>query len=237
MKTALITGGSGGLGAAMVRLFSQAGWRVAFGWHRNAEGALALARQTDALSLQGDLAQKEGTQRLFKEALSALGHLDALVVNAGVTWQGLITDMDTAAWDRLMAVNLRSAFLLSRLALPAMRPRGRGSLLFVSSFQGMQGASCEAAYAASKAGLVGLARSLAAEWGPCGIRVNCLAPGVIDTGMMADYSHQEKEALQQAIPLGRLGTAEETAQAALFLCSEEAAYITGQTLGVDGGLG
>ena len=237
MKTALITGGSGGLGAAMVRLFSQQGWRVAFSWHRQHENAAALARQTGAVALQADLADEGQCLRLFEDAMAQLGHLDALVVNAGVTWSGLLTDMDTAQWDHLMAVNLRAAFLLSREALMRMRPRGEGCLLFVSSFQGMQGASCEAAYAASKAGLMGLARSLAAEWGPCGIRVNCLAPGVMDAGMMAAYSAEMKDSLRDSIPLGRLGTAQDAAQAALFLCGPDATYITGQVLGVDGGLG
>jgi 3-oxoacyl-[acyl-carrier protein] reductase len=143
--------------------------------------------------------------------------------------------MPCESWDALMALNLRSGFVLSREALKAMRPRGQGSLIFISSVEGISGASCEAAYAASKAGQIGLARSLAKEYGPSGIRVNCIAPGVIDCGMMAGYSAEDREALRQATPLRRLGRPEDVAQAALFLCSEAAHFITGQVLQVDGG--
>ena len=236
MQTILITGGSRGIGAAMVRRFSQAGYRVAFGWHQSGGAAAALARETGALPLCADLRNEAAVDAFVAAAMAQLSHLDALIVNAGTTWSGLVTDMRTAQWDSLMALNLKSAFLLSRAVLPGMRQRGKGSILFLSSFQGITGASCEAAYATSKAGLHGLCRSLAAEWGPSGIRVNCLAPGVIDTDMMAGYSEAEREALKADIPLHRLGTAMEVAQAAHFLVSDDARYITGQVLSVDGGM-
>lgn len=235
MNTALITGGSRGIGAAMVRAFSGAGWRVAFGWHQSAEAAKALSAETGAIAIQADLRCEDGCRKLYEEALQQLCHLDALILNAGTSWHGLLTDMDGEAYRGLMSLHLDSAFHLCRAALPGMRARGAGCLLFISSAQGLQGASCEAAYAAAKAGQLGLMRSLAKEWGPCDIRVNALAPGVIDTDMMAGYSGEDREALRQAIPLQRLGQAAEVAQAALFLCGPGAGYITGQVLSVDGG--
>lgn len=236
MNTALITGGTGGIGQALVGAFCQAGWRVAFGWHSQGEAAQALAQATDALAIRADLRDEAQCQGLFADALAQLSHLDCLIVNAAQAHQGLLTDMTTAQWDSLMALNLRSAFWLSQAALPQMVSRKAGSLLYIASMQGLTGASCEAAYAASKAGLIGLAKSLAQEYGPSGIRVNCIAPGVIDCGMMAAYSQVDLEALRQATPLQRLGSAQDVAQAALFLASPEAAFITGQVLGVDGGL-
>ncbi len=236
MKTLLVTGGSRGIGAGIVRRFSREGWRVAFGYHQSTEAAQAVAFATGALPLQADLRDEQQVSRLYGVALGQLSHLDALIVNAGMAWNGLLQDMPTQAWDDLMALNLRSAFLLSKLAIPGMVALGSGSILFVSSIHGVNGASCEAAYAASKAGLIGLAKSLAAELGPCGIRVNCLAPGVIDTDMMASYSAAEQQALTKETPLRRLGTAGDVADAAFYLCSDGASYITGQVLQVDGGL-
>lgn len=235
MNTALITGGSGGIGAALVRAFCAAGWRTAFGYHAHQEAARQLSGETGAIAIQADLREEAGCLRLMDAALQQLSHLDALILNAGSAYAGLLEDMPCESWDALMALNLRSGFVLSREALKAMRPRGQGSLIFISSVEGISGASCEAAYAASKAGQIGLARSLAKEYGPSGIRVNCIAPGVIDCGMMAGYSAEDREALRQATPLRRLGRPEDVAQAALFLCSEAAHFITGQVLQVDGG--
>lgn len=236
MKTVLITGGTGGIGKALVKGFSAEGWRTAFGYHRKNQEAKLLAEETGSLCLQADLRDEISTLSFFESAMRQLGHLDALIVCAGVSWQGLITDMPTASYDDLMALNLRSAFTLSKQALLLMNPQHKGSILFISSIQGLHGASCEAAYAASKAGLIGLAKSLAREYGPSGIRVNCLAPGVIDTGMMDAFSPEDKEALLCSTPLQRLGSAEDVRNAALFLTSDKASFITGQVLGVDGGL-
>lgn len=236
MKTLLVTGGSRGIGEGIVRRFSRQGWRVAFGYHQSVAAAQAVARATGALPLQADLRDEPQVRQLYDAALAQLSHLDALIVNAGMAWNGLLQDMPTQAWNELMALNLRSAFLLSKLAIPGMVARGSGSILFVSSIHGVNGASCEAAYAASKAGLIGLSKSLAAELGPCGIRVNCLAPGVIDTDMMADYAAADIDALAKETPLQRLGTAGDVANGAYYLCSDEASYITSQVLQIDGGL-
>lgn len=236
MKTVLITGGTGGIGQALVKGYAKEGWRTAFGYHRKKEEAERLARETSSLCFQADLRDEKSLLVFFQSAMQQLGHLDALIVCAGTSWQGLITDMPTCSYDELMALNLRSAFLLSKQALLLMIKQHCGSILFISSIQGLQGASCEAAYAASKAGLIGLARSLACEYGPSGIRVNCLTPGAIDTGMMSVFSPEDKETLRTSTPLQRLGRADDIRDAALFLTSEKASFITGQVLGVDGGL-
>lgn len=236
MKTALITGGTGGIGEGLVRAFCSEGYRVAFGYYSRQEEARQLFEQTGAMALQADLRNEGECLRLFDQAVTQLGHVDVLIHCAGLDWQGLISDMSISEWDSLMALNLRSAFLLSREAVQGMRQISGGSILLISSIQASAGASCESAYAASKAALVGLAKSLAREWGPSGIRVNCLAPGVIDAGMMSAFSIQDKEALRLDTPLQRLGRPEDVAQAALFLSGEKSSFITGQVLGVDGGL-
>lgn len=235
MQTALITGGSRGIGAAMVRAFAGQGWRTAFSYCHSQAQAQALQQACGALPFCADLRDPVQTGHFLDQAVAQLSHVDALIVNAAMPAAGLMTDMTLAQWDDLFALNVRSAFLCCKRILPLMRQHGGGSVLFVSSIWGLRGASCEAAYAASKAALVGLGRSLAREWGPCGIRVNCLAPGVIDTDMLSGYGPDAKAALQQATPLDRLGTPQEVANCALYLCSSQAAFITGQVIGVDGG--
>lgn len=234
-RNVLITGGSRGIGAAMVRLFSARGWGVAFTYLKSGEQALALARETGAQAFLCDQRNEESVGRAAAEISRLFPRLDALICSAGVAWSGLIQDMTVSQWDELFSVNVRGAFLVTRAFLPGMISQKSGAVLYVSSMWGQTGASCEAAYSASKAALIGLAKALAKETGPSGVRVNCLCPGVIRTDMLSAYSPEDLEALRQETPLGRLGEAEDAARAAFFLCSPDADYITGQALGVNGG--
>lgn len=235
MKTALITGGSRGIGRSLVERFTAGGFRVAFGYHRHMEEARQLADRTGAIAISGDLADEREALGFLDTAARQLGHVDAMILNAGVAYSGLTTQMTTADWDQMMAVNLRANFLCARAVLPMMQTQGGGSVVMISSMWGRRGAANESAYSASKAALIGYAQALSREVGPCGIRVNCLAPGVIETDMLRDYTREELNSLREQTPLGRLGTPGDVAAAAWFLCSEDASFITGQTLAVDGG--
>jgi len=236
MKTVLITGGTGGIGRALVQGYAKTGWRVAFGYHHREEEAMLLSRESSALPFRVDLQDEKSVLAFYQSAMKQLVHLDALILCAGVSKQGLLTDIPTQSYDELMNINLRSAFLLSKATLPQMVGQQNGNILFISSIQGVYGASYEASYAASKAGLIGLSKSLAREYGPSGVRVNCLTPGVIDTGMMDAFSLEDKETLRINTPLQRLGKPQDICEAALFLTSEKSSFITGQVLGIDGGL-
>ena len=235
MNTVLITGGSRGIGAEMVRLFAQKGWRAAFTYLHSEEKALALSRETGALAVRCHAGSEEETERMAKEILHSFGHLDALICNAGISYTGLLQEMPVQKWDELFNVHVRGAFLTSRSFLPGMISRQSGCILYMSSMWGQVGASCEAAYSACKAALIGLARALAKEVGPSGVRVNCICPGVIQTDMLKEYSENDLDALKQETPLMRLGTPSDIAKAAFFHCSDEASFITGQALGVNGG--
>ena len=235
MKTAVITGGSRGIGAQLVRLFRENGWQVAFTYQKSREQALALARETGALALCCDAADEEETVSMAGAVLSRFHHIDALICNAGTAHTGLFQDMTAKEWDDLFALHVRGAFLATRAFLPGMISGQSGSILYISSIWGQVGASCEVAYSACKAALIGLTKALAKEAGPSHVRVNCIAPGVIKTDMLSGYSPDDLAALAGETPLQRLGTPMDVAQAALFLCSPQAGFITGQVLGVNGG--
>lgn len=232
-KNVLITGASGGIGRAMAEAFAEKGYGVAMACWAHPQRAQDVANRIGARVFACDITREEEVDALFSAAEEAYGFIDAVVNNAGVSWRGLLTDMTLEEWERVFAVNTRGVFLCCRRALPAMVRRKRGAILNISSMWGQQGASCEAAYSASKAAVIGLTQALAQEVGPSGIRVNCLCPGVIDTPMNASLTPGELGALAEETPLGRLGTPQEAAQAAVFLA--ENTYITGQSLGVNGG--
>ena len=215
MKTMLITGGARGIGAQMVRHFAAQGWRVMFCYQSSQEKAETLARETGALAVRCDVRDEAQVRAMLAQAMASLRHLDALICNAGAAWTGLTEEMPLAEYQRICDTNLRGAFLCTREALPHLRDT-RGAIVLISSMWGLVGASCETVYSATKAALQCMARSLAKEVGPSGVRVNCVAPGAVDTDMMACYSQQDKQALADETPLGRLCAAQDIADAADF---------------------
>ena len=235
--TVLISGGDRGIGAAAARAFYAAGYRVAVLYHSNAEAAAALEAELPGITaVQCDVASRASCELAFRAAEQALGRVDVLVSNAGIAQQKLFTDITPEEWQHMLDVNLTGAFHLCQLALPGMIRRKAGRILTVSSMWGQTGGSCEVHYSAAKAGLIGLTKALAKEEGPSGITVNCVAPGVIETDMMAAFTAEDKAALAEETPVGRLGTADEVAKLLVFLAGEDAGYITGQVFGVNGGL-
>lgn len=240
-KIALITGGSRGIGAACVRAFAEDDYAVAFLYNNSRDKAEALvqslrAEGRDVAAYQCDVADAAQVQAVIADILRTYRRIDALVNCAGIAHIGLFTDMTEDEWDRLFAVNVRSAFSVTKAVLPGMISRQTGAVVNVSSMWGEVGASCEVAYSATKAALIGLTKALAKEVGPSGVRVNCVTPGVIDTDMNAQLTDDDRAELADETPLGRIGAAEEVAKAILFLCGEGASFITGQVLGVSGGL-
>ena len=239
-KIALVTGASGGIGAACARALCEKGYTVLAHGNRSAE---QLNQLVDALRAEGydahaftcDLSSSDSCRTMCEEILALYHRVDALALCAGVSHTGLFTNMTDEQWHTVMDVNVSGAFYLIRALAPGMVSRRRGSIVTISSMWGRVGASCEVAYSASKAALIGMTRALAKELGPSGVRVNCIAPGVIDTRMMDEHSDETKAILAEETPLGRLGTPQDVARACCFLLGEEAAFITGQVLGVDGG--
>ena len=236
-RTALVTGASGGIGGAVARAFDAAGAAVAVsGTRRERLDALAREMSERTAVLVCDLADADATAGLAGAAESALGVLDIVVNNAGLARDGLALRMKDEDWRRVIDVNLTAAFRISRAALRGMMRRRWGRIVNVASVVGVAGNAGQSNYAASKAGLIGMSKSLAAEVASRGITVNCLAPGMIDTAMTRALAEPVRQRLLDAIPAGRLGSVGDVAAGALFLASEEAAYVTGQTLHVNGGM-
>lgn len=236
MRKVLITGGSRGIGAAVVRAFTEAGDRVVFFYRSNHEAAAAVAAETGATAIPCDVASPTALREGLAAARAALGgDPEVLISNAGISHVALSRDVTDAEWQRTLDTNLSASFFLAREIQPAMIRAGAGRMIFIGSMWGKVGASCEVAYSAAKAGLRGLTMSLAKELGPSGITVNCVEPGVIATDMNAHLDGKALEALAEETPLGRIGTPAEVAAAVLFFAAPEASFITGQCLGVDGG--
>ena len=236
----LVSGGTGGIGEACVRLFASKGHPVLFLTSAQPEkaAALALEMRESGASVdwkQCDLRDPNQVRTAIRDLLSVWHRIDILINNAGVSFTGLLTDMSDEDWNRIFDVNVRGAFLLCRELLPGMISRRKGNIVNIASMWGETGASCEVAYSASKAALIGLTKALAKEAGPSGIRVNCITPGVIDTRMNAHLSEGDLADLADSTPLGRIGTPGEVAEAALFLSENSSSFITGQILGVNGG--
>ncbi len=236
-KRVLITGGSRGIGAATVEWFATKGWQVFFCYEKNREAALKLAEQfPNVTSLQADVSDEGQVQQMMAAVMAEAGGLDALVCNAAVALpQQLLTDTTAEEVNRICDVNIKGTILCCREAAKGMVPRHQGAMVTLSSVWGERGGSCETVYSATKGAVIAFTKALAKELGPAGIRVNCVSPGVIDTDMNGHLSEEDKRDLADATALLRLGTPKDVAKAIGFLCSEDASYITGQVLGVDGG--
>ncbi len=236
-KCALITGASGGIGGAIARALHAQGAAVALsGTRRGALEELAAELGARAYVTPCDLRDAHATAALAGEAADAMGSLDILVNNAGVTRDGLMVRMSDADWDTVLDIDLTSAFRLARAALRGMMRRRWGRIIGISSVVGSTGNPGQANYAAAKAGMVGLSKALAAEVAARGITVNCIAPGLIETPMIADLGAEARQAMLDAVPARRAGSPEEVAAGVVFLASDEARYVTGHTLHINGGM-
>lgn len=229
MSTVVITGGSRGIGRAAVELFAEKGHRVFFLYEKNHAAAAQVEQSTGARGIRCDVADGEAVNRAFRE----IGDVDILICNAGICYYGLMQSMEEAQWNRIFDVNVKGIFHCVNAAMPFFLAKQRGSIVTVSSMWGRVGSSCESAYSATKGAVIALTKALAKELGPSGIRVNCVAPGVILTDMCASVEPDVLEELAEEAPLGRNGTPEDVARAMEYLASAE--FITGHVLNVDGG--
>ena len=236
-KHALVTGASGGIGGAIARALHGRGARVALsGTRRDALETLAGGLGEGAHVVPCDLADKAAVAALAKQAESAMGGLDIVVNNAGITRDGLAVRMSDDDWEAVIGVNLTAGFAIARAALRGMMKQRWGRIISITSVVGATGNPGQANYAAAKAGTVGMTKALAAEVASRGITANCIAPGLVETAMTGNLGEKARDAMLSRIPVGRIGTPEDVACCAVFLASDEAAYVTGQTLHVNGGL-
>ena len=235
MHHVLITGGSRGIGAACVRAFAAQGDAVAFLYRADTESAQKIAAETGAYAIQADISDPKAVAVAIEDLQQHMGEIDVLVNCAGISRFGLFTELSDTEWHEMLAVHLDGAFYLCRALAPTMIRRGHGRIINIGSMWGKVGAACEVHYSTAKAGLRGLTMALAKELGPSGITVNCVEPGVIETDMNAALDEPTRRALCEDTPLCRMGQPAEVAAAVVFLASDQAGFITGQCLGVDGG--
>jgi len=236
-KTALVTGASGGIGGAIARALHRQGATVAIsGTRRDALDVLAGELGARVHVLPCDLADAAAVEKLVPDSEAAMGKLDILVANAGITRDNLFVQLKDEDWDRVIAVNLTATFRLARAAVKTMMRRKYGRLVGITSVVGVTGNPGQGNYTAAKAGMIGMMKSVAAEYAKRNVTANCIAPGFIATPMTDKLNDKQREAILGRVPAGRLGSAEDVAAAAVFLASDEAGYITGQTLHVNGGM-
>ncbi len=231
MRCVVITGGTRGIGAATVRRFAAAGDRVYFLYEKSTELAQAMERETGAVGIRCDVTQEETVARAFQQ----IGPVDVLVNNAGIVDYNPINWVSAETFRRVMDVNVTGMFLCCKAALSGMLQQQKGAIVNVSSMWGRVGSSCEVAYSTSKAAVIGMTKALAKELGPSGIRVNAVAPGVIQTDMVKNVDPEVMEELRQETPLEQLGRPEQVADAIWYLASEQASFVTGTVLDVSGG--
>ncbi len=231
-KTALVTGGSRGIGAATALALAKRGWTVHVNYRKSEAAAQEIAAQTGGLAVRADVADLQQVERMFAQT----GPVSLLVNNAGIAHAGLLTDITPDAWQRLFDVNVTGMYHCCRCAIPHMVHEKSGQIVNLASILGTNGGSCEVAYSATKGAVIALTKALAKELGPSGIRVNCIAPGCIDTDMIRNLTRADKDALADATAMCRLGTPQDVAEMIALLAEDGARFVTGQVIGVDGGL-
>ena len=239
-KTVLITGASRGIGAETARRFAREGYTVGVNYFKSQAQAEELVRELEAMGVsakayQADVSDRTQVDRMMDAFFKDFGHMDVLVCNAGIARQELFTDVTLDQWRQMLGINLDGVFHCCQAALPDMIRRKSGRIITLSSMWGQVGASCEVAYSAAKAGVIGLTKALAKEVGPSGITVNCVAPGVIETEMNGLLDQETKDALAEETPLERMGTPADVAEAIWFLASQGGSFFTGQVLAPNGG--
>ncbi len=239
-KVLVVTGGSRGIGSEIAFQAAQAGYFVVINYNNSEEAANALCKRIgesggEAVCFKADVSDEMQVNEFSKKVFEMCGRIDVLVNNAGISSFSLFTDISTELWDKTFDINVKGQFLVSRAFLPAMIHRKQGSIINISSVWGICGSSCEVHYSASKAAIIGMTKALAKELGPSCIRVNCVAPGVIDTEMNKALSEEDVKNLADETPLCRIGSASEVAKTVLFLASDDASFITGQVLSPNGG--
>ena len=236
MKTVLITGGSRGIGKAIVQTFAENGYNVVLNYSKSEEAAYRLVEKyQNVKAFKTDVSNKKQVQEMIDFATSEFKQIDILINNAGISSSGLIQDLSEEELNRIFCVNVNGSFFCAQSVLPQMISRHSGKIINISSVWGLVGASNEVAYSASKAAIIGLTKALAKEVGPSNIQVNCIAPGIVMTDMVSEYTVEEFDDIRSQIPLDRIGSTEDIASLALFLASEGANYISGQVISPNGG--
>lgn len=240
MPSVFITGASRGIGRAAALLFGKMGWKVGINYHKSEAAARSLAEELKSLEaefllLQGDVSDRVQVRRMFSQLEYHFGGLDVLVNNAGIAQQKVFTEITDGDWDRMFSVHVNGTFYCCQYAIPLMQQAGHGSIINISSIWGQVGGACEVHYSAAKAAVIGMTRALAKELGLSRIRVNCVAPGVIDTDMNAILEENTLDEIKHSTPLGCIGSPEDAAKAICFLAGEESRFITGQVISPNGG--
>lgn len=236
MKTVLVTGGARGIGKAISEKFAKNGYNVIVNYSKSEEAAYALAQEySNVRTFKADISNKKDVKNMIEFAQNEFKGVDILVNNAGISSSGLIQDLSEEELNRIFAVNVNGSIFCAQAVLPDMISKKNGKIINISSVWGMVGASNEVAYSASKAAIIGFTKALAKEVGPSNIHVNCVAPGIIMTDMVSDYSVEEFDNIRSNIPLDRIGSTEDIANIVYFLATDDASYITGQVISPNGG--